>query len=144
MSVKFHLDENWLQNKMLIDVGGFDTFFFFTIKWSGTVQSMPYSVRIKNLKLDTLWKNFLFNLRDICNSKNKGELVECRLCLEDTICHASLFHELYWLWTIWLFSLALYRCWTIHSVARKSSIVFATQGYWISHCSPAFGFVKNK
>lgn len=30
-------------------------------------------------------KEFLFNLRDICNGKNKGELVECRLCLEDTM-----------------------------------------------------------
>lgn len=94
------------------------------------------------MKLDAV-KKFLFNLRDIRNGKNKGELVECRLCLEDTICHASLFHELYyWFRTIWLFSLTL-SVLTIHSVARKSSIVFANQGYWIFHCSPAFGFVRK-
>lgn len=52
--------------------------------------------------------------------EKKGELVECRLCLEDTICHASLFHELYyWLLNNWLFSLAR-SVLTIHSVARKS------------------------
>lgn len=49
------------------------------------VQVSQMCDRAQESKLDTRLKNFYFNLRDICNGKNKGELVECRLCLEDTM-----------------------------------------------------------
>lgn len=75
---------------------------------------------VRNLTHEKFSNNFCLIYETIFNGKNKGELVECRLCLEDTICHASLFHELYyWLLNNWLFSLAR-SVLTIHSVARKS------------------------
>lgn len=45
---------------------------------------------------DEFSNSFCLIYETIFNGKNKGELVECRLCLEDTICHASLFHVLYY------------------------------------------------
>lgn len=88
------------------------------------IIAVMWDVMHKNCeKLGTQEKfsnNFCLIYETISNGKNKGELVECRLCLEDTICHASLFHELYyWLLNNWLFSLAR-SVLTIHSVARKS------------------------
>lgn len=49
-----------------------------------TVQMSQIRDRAQESKLDTRLKNF-YLIYEICNGKNKGELVECRLCLEDTM-----------------------------------------------------------
>lgn len=61
--------------------------------WNKSIFKNVFECGIWNL---TQLKNFYLIYKTICNGKKKGELVECRLCLEDTICHASLFHKLYY------------------------------------------------
>lgn len=48
------------------------------------VQVSQMCDRAQESKLDTRLKNF-YLIYEIYASKNKGELVECRLCLEDTM-----------------------------------------------------------
>lgn len=75
----------------------------------------------QELKLDTLTKNF-YLIYETKNGKNKGELVECRLCLEDTIRNVPAYFA-----NIDYKDPIIFSCPIdvddIYSVARKSTIV---------------------
>lgn len=77
--------------------------------------------RVQESKLDTRLKNFYLIYETYAMVRTKRWASGVQTVFRGY--HASLFHELYyWFWTIWLFSLVL-SVLTVHSVARKSSII---------------------